>query len=234
MLLLNAYEAPVLWPDPFFAYCATQGRLRICSDAAFDIPHAQALLAQVETRRARSPLDDNGPHHIFVSNGPWHTRIFMARGGSAAAFGVYPLSRNIFARHADIDADAMFHADGTVAAPPRTLVYYLTHEITHTLVGEHLGSASSWGHRMPVWVREGYPDYVGMGSGGSDDDPLRLYALYRRHDPAFASDQTYYRYRMLVAYFLQHKSLDALFATTLTTAQAQRQMDQDPAVRSLK
>lgn len=235
LLLLAAGLGMLLWPDPFFTHCATQGRLRLCSDAAFDTVQAQALLTKVEARLRRSPLNDTGTHDIFVSNGPWHTRIFM-RGSSAAAFGQYPLTRNIFTRHADIDADMMSHADGGMAAAPRTLVYYLAHEITHTLVGEHLGSAGDWGKKLPQWVREGYPDYVGMGSGGPDDDPLRLYALYRNHDPALTNDATYYRYRMLTAYFLQqrHWSLDRLLATTLSTAQAQALMDQDTVIRSLK
>lgn len=89
---------------------------------------------------------------------------------------------------------------------------------------------------MPEWVKEGYADYVGMGSDGAEDDPALLYARYRARDPMFADERTYYRYRMLVAYFLKSRAwtVDRLLVSHLTLAQAQRAMDQAPPVSPLK
>jgi hypothetical protein len=232
-LLLAASIGPDLWPEPFFSYCATQARLSLWSDLSFDHARGQKLLSEAAARLARSPLDDRNEHRIFVSNAAWRVALFMHNSG-AAAFSIYPLSRNVFSHHADIGANIAFHATGEAAQPPRTFVYYMTHEFTHALTGEHVGYAQ-W-RQMPAWVKEGYADYVGMGSGGPEDDPGLLYARYRAHDPVFASNLTYYRYRMLVAYFLKDRgwSLDELLASNLTLDQAQRAMDQAPPVNPLK
>jgi len=233
-LLLAASIGPDLWPGPFFPYCVTQDRLSLCSDLPFDQARGQILLSEVAVRLARSPLNDSNEHRIFVSNTAWRIALFM-HNSDAAAFSIYPRSRNVFAHHADIGANIAFHATGEAAQPPRTFVYYMTHEITHSLTGEHVG-VERFG-QMPVWVREGYADYVGMGSGGPDDDPALLYKSYRAHDPIFdAADRSYFRYRMLVAYFLEDRgwSLDELLTTNLTTDQAQRAMGQAPPVKLLK
>ena len=233
-LLWAAWVGPDLWPGPFFPYCATQDRLSLCSDLPFDQARGQILLSEAAARLARSPLNDSNEHRIFVSNTAWRVALFMHNSG-AAAFSIYPsLSRNVFSHHADIGADIAFHATGEAAQPPRTFIYYMTHEFAHALTGEHVGIVRFV--QMPVWVREGYADYVGMGSSGPEDNPGLLYARDRAHDPAFANNLTYYRYRMLVAYFLEDRrwSLNELLTTNLTMDQAQRVLDQVPPVSPLK
>jgi hypothetical protein len=228
-----AWRGPVIWPEPFFSHCITQGRLSLCSGRPFDENHARALLSDIAARLAHSPLNDENPHCIFVANSAWRS-ILLMHNSSAAAISLYPLTRNVFVGSADIDTNIGFHASGERAQPPRTFVYYVAHEITHALTGEHVGVVRFG--QMPVWVREGYADYVGMGNGGPEDDPALLYMRYRAHDPLFADERSYYRFRMLAAYFLGDRgwSLDKLLATTMTLDQAQRAMDQAPPINLLK
>jgi hypothetical protein len=221
MLVVGA----IVFPQPMFAYHVTAGRLSLWSDRPFDLDKGQAILAQVEMRLATSPLDDDKRHAIFVTNTAWRRSLFFLIAEGAAGVNNYPLTNNVFIRQADIGADRVFGASGKPAPPPRTLAYYATHEITHSLTGEHLGVGRLWNRKLPQWVREGYADYVGMGGQVDVDD---LYRRYRAGDPDldFTRSHTYARFRLLTAYRLEreHWSVDQLLASRLSQSQAEAKM----------
>jgi hypothetical protein len=216
------------YPQPFFAYHTVRGRLALYSDKPFKAVKAQGLLAEVDRRLARSPLDHHdGAHSIFVSNASWRRMLFMNTASGAAGVNFYPVTRNVFTRGADIDHDALIRPNGTPAEKPRTLTYYAAHEITHSLTAEKRGLAHLWNFGLPVWVREGYADYVGMGGKGPVD-VAALYAQYRTHDRRFDPKSGYYaRYRLLVAYFLDRRgwSVARLMDTQMSLDEAEREMN---------
>jgi hypothetical protein len=219
------------YPQPFFAYHTRQGRLELYSDQPFDAAKARALLSSVEQRLARSPLDHHEAHRVFVTNSEWRRRLFFNVASGAAGVNFYPVTRNVFLRHSDIDGNVLYGRSGKAAAPPRTLTYYMAHEITHSLTGEERGIAHLWNLRLPVWVREGYADYVGLGGIGTVD-VIAYYKSYRAHDPHFVAGSGFYdRYRMLAAYFLdrRHWTVTQLLACNMTIEQAQTVMDADMA-----
>jgi hypothetical protein len=216
------------YPQPFFAYHTTRGRLVLYSDRAFDAAKAQGILAEVDRRLTRSPLDHHdGTHRIFVSNSGWRRTLFMNTASGAAGVNFYPVTRNVFTRGADIDRDQLIRPSGTPAEPPRTFTYYCAHEITHSLTAAERGLAHVWNFGLPAWVREGYADYVGMGSKGPVD-VASMYAQYRAHDRRFDPKSGYYaRYRLLVAFYLDRKgwSVAKLMDTRLTLEEAEREMN---------
>ena len=121
----------------------------------------------------------------------------------APACNFYPLTRDVFIRNADVDTGTVYGASGKPAEYPRTLAYFATHEIGHTLTGEYLGVSHLWNWRLPVWIREGTADYIGLG--GNVDLP-RLEAQYGKHDPNFDPKSGHYDlYRMEVGEALRER-----------------------------
>jgi len=215
------------YPRPFFAYHTERGTLSLYSDQPFDTTKAQSILKEVDRRLSLSPLDHHDrTHAIFVSNAAWRRMIFMNTASRAAGVNFYPVTSNVFTRGADIDHDRLIKPSGAPAEPPRTFTYYATHEITHSLTAISRGMANRWNFGLPVWVREGYADYVGMGSKGPVDVD-QMYGQYQRHDHTFDPASGYYaKYRLLVAFYLDRKgwSVAKLLDTQLTTDEAEREM----------
>lgn len=221
-----AVVALFLYPQPLFAHHVAQGRLTLYSDRPFTPEKAGAVLADAETRLATSPLDDHREHAIFITNAGWRRMLYFNVSGGAAGINRYPLTDSVFIRKADVDADRVFGASGKAAEPPRTLAYYIAHEVTHSFTAKRLGPGRLWNRGLPQWVREGYADYVGLG-GKVDVD-----ALWRRRaarDPSmrFETRHTYDEFRLLVAFYLtrEHWSVEQLLASELTLGQAEARMD---------
>jgi hypothetical protein len=152
----------------------------------------------------------------------------------AGGVNFYPITRNVFLRNSDIDADTLYGRSGRPSEKPRSFTYYATHEIGHTLTAERLGILHLWNFRLPVWIREGTADYIGLGG---DVDVGTLYARYRAHDPFFAPGSGHYDlYRLLTAYFLKRKnwSTDRLLLSNMPLEEAERQMNVDLGGRAKK
>jgi hypothetical protein len=184
------------------------------------------VLADVDARLATSPLDDAHPHAIFIANAPWREALFFNVARGAAGVNYYPLSNDVFLRHADVGRGVLFGRSGKPAPPPRTLAYYGAHEITHSLTAERIGPGRLWNRALPQWVREGYADYVGLG-GKIDVDGL--YRRYRAGDPEldWRRSGAYARFRLLVAYMLErrHWSVDRLLGSPPSQGDAEAIMN---------
>lgn len=83
-----------------------------------------------------------------------------------------------------------------------------------------------WNKRLPQWIREGYADYVGMGSNIDVD---ALYREYRAHDRRMDYEKSgyYAKFRLLVAFMLDRKgwSIDQLLRSNLGEGDAERLMN---------
>ena len=223
-----ALAAFLNFPQPAFAYQVTAGRLSLYSDRAFDADKARGVLMDAQARLASSPLDDAQAYSVFIANGDGLRRVVFTVGGGAAGINYYPLTANVFLRRADVAGDRLYGQSGRPAAPPRTLAYYIAHEVAHTLTAKRLGPGRLWNWGLPQWVREGYADYVGLGGRVDIADLHRRYLV---GDPEldFTRSHTYSRFRMLTAYLLQRRgwTVDQLLATRLTEAEALAMMDAD-------
>lgn len=207
------YWALLACPDLLFSYYTQRGRLELFSDQPFDSARAQALLANVDARLAKSSLNDTNTHRIFICNADWRQHFLFNYAYGAGGVNFYPLTRNVFIRNADVDTGTVYGASGKPAEYPRTLAYFAAHEIGHTLTGEYLGISHLWNWRLPVWIREGTADYIGLGG---DVDLSKLEARYRAHDPAFDPKKSgrYDLYRMKVSGILttKHETLEQVLS----------------------
>lgn len=226
--LLSAAIAGVLvYPEPLYAHHVEQGRLRLYSDRPFDPVRGRDLLSEVERRLAAAPdalRDPNSAYRIFVTNAEWRRRLVFLWNFGAGGVNYYPIAGSVFLRQSDIDADRMLRSDGLVVPPPRTLAYYASHEIAHSLIGKRVGAFANW--RLPVWMREGVADYVGFGG---DVDIAALTRSLRAGDPALDPKRsgTYARYRLLVAFMLtnERQGLDGLLASRMTQSDAEQRLE---------
>src|SRR6185295_15185024 len=135
-------------------------------------------------------------HAIFISKDAWRRQIFMNIAAGAGGVNFYPLTRNVFTRSADIAHDQLIRPNGMPAELPRTFTYYAGHEITHSLTARYVGGPW-WNKALPVWVSEGYADYVGMG-GRALVDVDAMVAEYRKGDHRYDPKSGWYaRYRLL-------------------------------------
>jgi hypothetical protein len=212
--------AAVAYPQPLFGYGTEQGRLALYSDRPFDLDKAKVLLAEVDRRLKLSPLDThNGVRRIFVTNSAWRARLFFLWNYGVGGVNYYPFTRNVFIRRSDIDRDRVFGRAGPVQ-PPRTFTYFAAHEIAHSLTGEAIGPLAY--HRLPVWIREGLADYIGLAAPPDFDS---LLARWRAGDPALDPQRSglYLRYRLLTTYYLERLgwSVDRLLHAPVAQAEAE-------------
>jgi hypothetical protein len=195
-------------PGAFFRHSGGGGLVTFHATSPLP-PEAEALGEAVTAAFVASPL--GLPDHavdVWLVDEGWPVRVFFA--GSPRASGLtYPVAstRNVFLRHADLPANRLRRGD-MIVPPPRTLVYYLVHEITHLMVAERVGRLAIV--RMPRWINEGFADYVALGPAppGMVERVLAGEGLPATH---FG---TYGRERVCVTLALARLSgdLDALFA----------------------
>jgi hypothetical protein len=145
-------------PEPLFAYESNRGAISILSDRPIDEPGAQALMADVEARLARSPLAiGGGRYQLIVTNEDWRRRLLFTVRYGAGGVAYYPLALNhAFLSGADFARDRLLTQNGEAIDPPRTLGYYGAHELAHVRTGERAGVLRLL--LMPRWVAEGLAD----------------------------------------------------------------------------
>lgn len=219
------FAALILWPDPLFAYSASDGRITIKSDRPIAAAGSEQLLRECAALLARSPMKAEAKHYrIYVANESWRQRLFFAINGDAHGLA-YP-GGSVFLSGADFEAGRLIH-NGYVPPPPRTLTYYCAHEITHTVSREHGFNE----FQVPRWVFEGFPDYVAIEPRQSFEELRRTLGDRPADIPMMAKYGGYPRYRLLVTYFLEKKgwSVDQLFQTRLTEQEADALMRADGA-----
>lgn len=208
------------FPQPLFAHSMTHGQLELWSDTPFDESQARRLLAETTERINASPLPlDGATHRIFITNTEWRRRLFFLTAPGAGGVNYYP-SRNVFIGRAEIAHNRISGNHGLVL-PPRTLVYYMAHEIGHSLVGVRVGAIGN--QQLPTWIKEGICDIIGFG-GDVDIDELARAFVEDRLEMNYAKSGLYARYRLLVAFMLKREgwSVDQLLKSHLPQEDAER------------
>jgi hypothetical protein len=171
-LVLAAYAglfAVLAWPDPLFRHDRGGGLVTFHSTAPLP-PEATRLAQEVTAAFIASPL--GLPSHdvdVWLVDEGWPVSVFFA--GSPGASGLtYPVTstRNVFLRHADIPQNRLVRGTLTVP-PPRTLSYYLIHEITHLMVAERVGALADRAHA--TLGERGVRRLRGPRSGAAADGP---------------------------------------------------------------
>jgi hypothetical protein len=222
-----SFGALIFWPDPLFAFSLGAGKIIVASDRPIPAVGGERFLHDCERLLDRSPLKAEGrEYRLYVTNADWRQRLFFLPNPPAWGLAyAYPLGGSAFLTGANFETGRVVHW-GYIGTPPRTLAYLCAHELTHIIIGEHVGLARYF---VPQWVWEGLPDYVGIENRQSFEE-LRDAIGDRPVDvPMMQRYGSYPLYRLLVTYFIEKKGWTAsqLLETRLTTDDALRIMREE-------
>ena len=196
-------EAPV-----FFPYHASYKGLHVYSDMPFKESDAVPILTEVHLRLSDSPIyKPERERSAFICHTEWKEKYYLGGLGKIGGRAYLHAAPHVFFTKADIKEDALMSPRGRPIAAPRTLTYYLAHEFTHVVLGEHLGMARF--EALPDWVFEGYPDFVGLGPGYT---AAKATDAYENRDPRVNGTmaEDYMRYGLMVATFLEKSDVKTL------------------------
>jgi hypothetical protein len=212
------YLAVLVHPQPLFAYSATVENLTLYARAP--LPEvAPAVLDDALRRIQRSPLYSPAVHHrVFLCNSS--SLFFFLSGGTrrGRAVTVDFLNGNIFIASANVERGEVYGRSGAAAGPDRPLSYFIAHEVAHHMTSTTLGR---WRYfRMPVWLREGYADYVArLGPANLTDATHGIQSDEPDWDPTRSG--LYLRYWAEVTFLLddRHTPIDQALRSTRTEAE---------------
>ena len=198
-----AYVALLAAPYPLFAYQAGYANIRVYSDRPIP-PSILPVLSAAKVRLEQSPINDPRlTHRIFICNDTRRFAFFTTFRYQVGGVN-YGLNYNIFLRPVNIEHNRLISPTGREVEGERTLVYFLAHEMTHSLEVNYLGRTAYW--RMPQWKREGYADVVGRGGEFNFAEQL---AAYQRRDVSmdYGRSGLYLRFQLMVAYLMERKGV---------------------------
>ncbi len=197
--------AVLAFPQPLFAHYTTHGNFEVWSDRPID-PGIRFVLDDATRRLRTSELyQPTQTFRVFICNSSWRLALYSQRfsaqmGGQADTW----LTRNIYVREADIARNSI-HSPGPGPisdAAQRPLSYYIAHEATHVMTSTAFGRFATL--TQPLWLVEGYADYVGKGG---DFDFAENRTLLRADDPRldYARSGLYRRFHLTVALLIDKK-----------------------------
>ncbi len=201
LLLVSPIAAPQLLAFP---YSGQIGAHRVYSEAPVT-PEVQRVVARADALASRSPIAvQPADTPIFLTQGGWRWAWLTLNWRGTFAI-TRPLTENIVVNRSNAAADAVYN--GGQSGGRRTLSGTIAHEMTHNAIRRRFGQLADF--KYPIWLREGYCDYVAGGGSLSDEEARRLIAAGSKH-PALE----YWRGRKRVTAILQRNggSVDALFA----------------------
>lgn len=200
LLLAALYFATLLYPQMFFSWARDGASIHVRSDEP--IPEsAGRVIARAESKIRQSTLfDATRTYPVYVCNARWRWDYFSGFNGRSRGFQT-PLGRAVFLRPARWDENQLAGPDGEDG--PRPLDVYMAHEVTHTMVADHIGLIAE--RRLPVWLREGYAEYVARHD--TFDYEATRAALIAGDDGLGAQDR-YWKYLLLVTHLLDREGRD--------------------------
>lgn len=220
-VLLLGYGLLHAWPQPLFAHQLQVGTVVLHARQPLP-PSTRALLEDVEARLRTSPLyRADRPHHVFLCDTPALYAFFSPHHPDTGGETYFWLNNVVFLRPADVAADRLLGPSGRPVPEPRTLTYFITHELMHALSFDALGLRRYLA--LERWQEDGYPDYVANPAFDAADALDKL----RRGDPSLdpARSGLYLRYQLLVHRALASGlSVDELLARPRAQDAAEREL----------
>ncbi len=197
------YLLCLLYPQPFFNHHFVKRNITVYT-GEMPPPGFDTVLEEVQVLLSRSDLNDTTlQQKVFICPN-LELFGFLTRGKTNLA-GLCDdrLSRNIFIRPSDLVRQRIIPPpQWSFAQDERPLSYFLAHEITHSLESHYAGR---WNLKVPVWLWEGYAEYIGVGPV---DFNHYLY-LYKTGSSLMDPDRgSYSRYLLYVLYLIDYQHLD--------------------------
>ncbi|MBL8911797.1 MAG: hypothetical protein JNM17_13980 [Archangium sp.] len=168
----TSYGAIHAHPQPLFANELTVGTIVVHSRDPLPA-NATELLREVESRLQRSPLyRADVKHHVFICDTPALYAFFNPHHPDTGGETYFWLGNQVFLRPVDFAGDRLISPLGTPVAAPRTLVYFLTHELTHAMTMDAVGL---WNYlSIDRWKHDGYADFVALPDFDVEDAREKL------------------------------------------------------------
>ena len=196
---------PILFPQVLFSNKFTNGNITVYSDKNIDSSIKKVLAAAV-VKIEQSDLYDSTVHFkIFLCNTRWRFYLFSFGNENAGGITHTRVTGNIFIRKCNISQNKIIPPENWVFAKSpyslsdRPLSYFIAHEMTHRLQCFHFCSLTN---NSPVWIREGYADFIAKGSEFDYAENLKL---FRQGAPELSPKSGLYRYYHLLVYYLIKK-----------------------------
>jgi hypothetical protein len=204
LAVVALYTLILCFPQPFFHWSVRDNNLSLYSDLPFSTEDGKKILSLVQNKLAASPVYSTDDRHaVFVCNTGWRRSIFFFQHPTAGGLNYYPITSNVFLSGAVIEENRLVSPSRLPDIFGRTLDHFIAHEITHTLTVKTAGFCKY--RKLPNWIKEGYPEYVGRGQGSDYDEAVRAF-LADAPEMNSPSVAPYLRYRLLVAYLLEKKN----------------------------
>ena len=163
------YLGLVCFPQPLFGYNVRANGITVYSRAPLP-PETTARIDEAMALVARSELSVPGrSERIFVCDNPWLFRLFAPISPDAFAIS-WPVTDNIFIAPSDLAKNVTRSAGENYNR--RSFSAVAAHEITHGLIRNRLGLIH--GVRLPLWVGEGYCDYVANESSFPEEKGVQI------------------------------------------------------------
>jgi len=217
--LIAGWTVLAIHPQPLFAYSAQRANIVLHSRAPLPA-QAGALLDDVVTRVARSPLyDERRTHHLFLCDTPGLFGLFALWDRKVGGLAQIYLGGNVFIRPSSVERNRVIGPSGQEKPGERTLAYFIAHEVTHAMTGDHVGRRGY--RRLAAFQQEGYADYVAFARPPPFDLARGQEAL-ERDEPEMDVGRSglYRRYELMVAYLLERRAMtvDQLLAGRIDPA----------------
>ncbi len=210
-------------PQPLFAYSAQRANIVLHARAPLP-PEAGPMLEEVVRRVARSPLYDRARvHHVFLCDTPSLFALFALWDRKVGGLAQVLLTGNVFIRPSNVAQGTVIGPSGQAKKGERTLTYFIAHEVTHAMTGDHIGR---WRYRrLAAFQQEGYADHVGF----AHDVNLARDREALAHDAPEMDPRRsglYARYELLVSYLFQRRGMtvEELLARPLDPRQIEHEI----------
>jgi len=200
-LAVTTYAAMLVYPNWAFAHSYEHKNISVFSDRPID-GAIKDRLDDALTNLERSELyDPNMQFNIYFCYNKYRLGFFT-RNPNVGGMVNGVISQNVFLRESNIAEDKII-PPGTwlMDADVRTLTYFLTHEMTHSMQANY----KRFMHiTHPTYMMEGYADYVAKKETFDYDEAL---AKYRSGHEFYAEDSPLYnRQHLAIAHLMDQES----------------------------
>ncbi len=203
LTLALSYAVLLFNPSLLFSHRTEHGQCVVYSDERID-ENITFVLDDAIARISRSDFyREDMQFDIFLCNTSWRFFIFSQGNLNAGGVTLYHLTGDVFIRACDIADNAIIPPSGwTFALDDRPLSYFFAHEMAHEMEAQYTGRLA---FDTPVWLTEGYADYIGK----SDDFDFAAYLKLLRDDsPEMEPSRGLYKvHHLKVAYLIDRKNL---------------------------
>ena len=170
--------SPFVAPEVLaFPHSAVVGEDRVWSEVPLPDDRIEAILSDANSRVAQSPLAEGKEgRRIFLTDGGWRWRLLSLQ--SRMAYGLTrPLREDIILNRSDVAKGVVYGGLGD--GRTRQIAGVIAHEKCHGMMRRRLGILGE--NAKPVWLKEGYCDYVAQETTLSAEDVASMEARGESH-----------------------------------------------------